>query len=224
LQPIVAAALDRYTAAGLSAQQAAVLRSLQFQIVDLGASTELGNARPGLIQIDDDAAGHGWYIDSTPGDDDEFPVVVAASELKAPAGSTAAQGVDLLTLVMHELGHELGLDDLDAAAAPHELMTENISEGTRRLPPSFGLSSAESDAAGLVLLPTSPIASGSSAGQLPTAGSATPASTIQVLAQQVAAQRANAAPLNAVQAGHRTLKSPSQAREVDALFADWDQS
>jgi len=226
LQPIVAAALDRYTAAGLSAQQAAVLRNLQFQILDLGASTELGNARPGLIQIDDDAAGHGWYIDPTPGDDEEFSIAIAANELQSPAGSLASQGIDLLTLVMHELGHELGLDDLEAASTPHELMTENIGSGTRRLPPSFALSPSASEAAGLLLLPTSPAATGSAgdAAQSPLAAQTAVPNTIQLLAQQVVAQRANAAPINSVPAGHRTLRSPSQTREVDALFADWDQS
>jgi hypothetical protein len=35
---------------------------------------------------------------------------------------------------MHELGHVLGLDDLDPAFAPHDLMTQTLGLGVRRLP------------------------------------------------------------------------------------------
>jgi hypothetical protein len=42
--------------------------------------------------------------------------------------------MDLLTVLMHELGHIAGLDDLDAASAPDWLMTESLAAGNRRLP------------------------------------------------------------------------------------------
>ena len=42
--------------------------------------------------------------------------------------------MDLLTAVMHELGHMLGDDDLLVANHPHDLMAETIPTGVRRLP------------------------------------------------------------------------------------------
>jgi len=133
LAPIMAEAIARWEATGLTPAQVAALRATQFEVLDLGNSRELGNARPGLIQIDDDAAGHGWYIDSTPADDAEFATAIAATEKQAASGSAASQ-MDLLTLVMHELGHELGLEDVSVASDPHHLMAENIAPGVRRLP------------------------------------------------------------------------------------------
>jgi hypothetical protein len=47
----------------------------------------------------------------------------------APAGD-----LDLLTAVMHEMGHQLGLGDLDAAADSHDLMFSPLVAGERRLP------------------------------------------------------------------------------------------
>ena len=42
--------------------------------------------------------------------------------------------MDLLTAVMHELGHVLGHDDLDAASHPTDLMSESLSVGIRHAP------------------------------------------------------------------------------------------
>ncbi len=83
---------------------------------------ELGHASPGLIQIDDNAAGWGWFVDPTPSDDSEFT---------GPVSSPVSGKMDLLTLVMHELGHELGLDH---AVSVNSLMSESLSTGTRRTP------------------------------------------------------------------------------------------
>jgi hypothetical protein len=71
------------------------------------------------IWIDDDAAGQGWYIDASPADDSEF----AASE------GPAAGKVDLLTILMHELGHILGKEHKDEG-----LMDELLAPGIRRRP------------------------------------------------------------------------------------------
>ncbi len=42
--------------------------------------------------------------------------------------------MDLLTVVMHEIGHVLGYGDLDPAAASGDLMSATLAEGVRRLP------------------------------------------------------------------------------------------
>ena len=114
----------RWRAAGLDAATAQLLSQSQIVVQDLGANL-LGLASPstGKIYLDDDAAGFGWFIDSTPGLDEEFG---------SPAGSLT-HGMDLLTTVMHEMGHLLGLADLEASDA---LMSDRLSTGIRRNPGS----------------------------------------------------------------------------------------
>ena len=62
-----------------------------------------------------DAAGRLWHVDLE-GD---------------PSGDSSA-GVDLVTVLAHELGHVLGYADLDPELAPDELMTGEIASGIRR--------------------------------------------------------------------------------------------
>jgi hypothetical protein len=131
LAPVVAEAVRRWEAAGLTADQLALLQSARFDLADLGSSGRLGETSLGgnLFTLDDDGAGRGWFVDATPGDDVEFGMWVTPVERGGAVG-----GYDLLTVVMHELGHTIGLDSLDPTAAPHDLMTATLDVGTRRLP------------------------------------------------------------------------------------------
>src|SRR6185503_15276582 len=70
LQPIVDEAIRRLSPT-LSAAQIAALRTVTFQVTDL-PWLEIGDYRDGTIWIDGDAAGYGWFVDHTPGDDREF--------------------------------------------------------------------------------------------------------------------------------------------------------
>ena len=90
-------------------------------------------AQPGLVQIDSTAAGYGWFVDPTPSTNVAFGQFVANTELQALADATANH-MDLLSIVMHELGHELGLPDLDPATHPYDLMAEQFDLGVRKLP------------------------------------------------------------------------------------------
>ena len=72
LRPIVQEAKSRWDAAGLDAAQAARLRRLDVKVADLPPG-HLGLALAGAIYVDRDAAGYGWFVDATPGDDREFP-------------------------------------------------------------------------------------------------------------------------------------------------------
>jgi hypothetical protein len=86
------------------------------------------------VRIDVNAGGFGWFIDPTPGDDAEFARAEDSGALTATADSAAFGRVDLLSVVMHELGHVYGLEDLPVAQGGHDLMATALVSGERRLP------------------------------------------------------------------------------------------
>ena len=94
LEPIFAEALRRW----LSITDDPRLFSVAFRIADLPGAA-LGLHDDDVIYLDATAAGKGWFIDPTPETDTEFD------------GVARVDGIDLLSVIMHELGHELGLDD-----------------------------------------------------------------------------------------------------------------
>ena len=133
LETIVVAAKSRWAASGLSAAQAAAIDSVTVAVADM-PGWYLGAASPGLIQIDSNAGGFGWFIDSTPLDDSEFGTTLSATRLgTSPSGAPAGR-IDLLTTVMHELGHVVGLDDSYLLADQNDLMYGFATPGERRLP------------------------------------------------------------------------------------------
>jgi ELWxxDGT repeat protein len=129
LQPIVQAAIGRWSALGLTPAQVAHLQSTTYVVANIGLARELGQASSGkVVTIDDNAAGFGWFVDTTPRDDQEFTKAISKSERVAP-GMTR---MDLLTVVMHEMGHILGLPDIDDDKSTG-VMTDAIAAGTRRV-------------------------------------------------------------------------------------------
>lgn len=62
------------------------------------------------ILFDDNGNGFGWYIDKTPETDEEYFHYNQSNILLAFSGGAMSK-VDLLSIVMHEMGHALGLDD-----------------------------------------------------------------------------------------------------------------
>ena len=113
LQPVVAEAAARWSAAGLTAAQAATLANVQFAVADLGgAYLGLANPATNKIRIDDDAAMFGWSVVSGQSSLDYGPMT-------NDKGPMTNYGVDLLTVVMHELGHLLGYEHSDDE---HDLM------------------------------------------------------------------------------------------------------
>ncbi|QEH37847.1 Copper resistance protein CopC [Aquisphaera giovannonii] len=120
LSPIVAEAVKRWQEGGYGANAIAALSGIRFEIADLPGGA-LGMSGPGVISIDANAAGYGWFVDPTPGDDLEF----------APGASGPARThVDLLSVVSHEMGHELGLDH----DAGDDVMAAALPVGERRTP------------------------------------------------------------------------------------------
>jgi len=119
LTPVVSAALARWEDAGLSEGQLEILSGLNIVVMDLHEDL-LGMADSSTVIIDSNAAGHGWFVDQTPGNDVEF------------SAGAAPEGLDLLTAVMHEMGHSLGL--ADQTSDPSDLMYAWLDTGERRLP------------------------------------------------------------------------------------------
>src|SRR5262249_23325356 len=113
-QPLLAEALARWQAAGIDTS---ALHGIDVRIANLGGHT-LGQAAGGVLWLDDNAAGWGWFVDATPWEDSEFTT----------PGNQGEQGrMDLLTVLEHEIGHLLGRD--------HEaegVMQETLTAGTRR--------------------------------------------------------------------------------------------
>jgi hypothetical protein len=132
LQPILHEAILLWTSLGLDPQSQQVLQTVQVNITDLPAPY-LGLASPQTIWLDPTAGGYGWFIDPTPADNREF-CSQPGDLWVAPEGSPAAGRMDLLTVVAHEMGHLLGLPDLDDPEEAGDLMGETLEPGVRKLP------------------------------------------------------------------------------------------
>jgi hypothetical protein len=88
------------------------LQGLRFVVTTLSTGI-LGEYVPGAIYLDATADGYGWFLN--------------------PTASPAASQVDLLTVVMHEMGHALGLPDITTPGST-DLMTQALATGLRRSP------------------------------------------------------------------------------------------
>jgi len=124
LDGVIAEAVERWSA--VVPYAGTVLNDVSFRIADFTGLT-LGIADRNVILIDSDAAGYGWFVDSTPSDDMEF----------GQAQSAAAGRIDLLTVVMHEMGHVLGFKD---TAASDNLMSDELPAGVRYSPAGLAAS------------------------------------------------------------------------------------
>jgi parallel beta-helix repeat protein len=116
LAPLVQTAIDYWAQAGASAIQVNTLKNASIEVASI-AGSELGLAGNGKIWIDDDAAGLGW-----------------STSLAAPA----ANKIDLLTVLLHEMGHLIGLSDIYTQGS-NSIMTGTFSPGQRRLPKASDL-------------------------------------------------------------------------------------
>ena len=133
LAPIVAEAAARWSAVVGAPAVDAALRRITIEVVDLKGLV-LAQTVGNVVVVDVDAAGHGWFVDATPEADTEFTIRASAGELRAQASSPALARIDLLSVVMHELGHVLGFAHVASSTTPPDAMTASIGLGVRRLP------------------------------------------------------------------------------------------
>src|SRR5262249_16389932 len=116
VRPLLAAALARWQAAGADTSG---LHGVDIRIADLGGLT-LAKAAGGVIWLHYSAAGWGWFVAATPWEDSEFTT---------PGDQGERGRMDLLTVLMHEVGHLLGHDHEESG-----LMAETLSAGARNDP------------------------------------------------------------------------------------------
>lgn len=119
----------------LTGADTSLLQAITIRIADLPGTT-LGVASGNTIWLDTNAAGWGWFVDKTPRSDAEF----------LRRSNQGEQGrMDLLSVIMHEMGHVLGFDH-------HEngVMQETLAPGVRLLPEGMKLINTARDTADVV--------------------------------------------------------------------------
>lgn len=125
LDRVVAFALAEWRESGLDAAQQTRLQRLRFEVTGL-TNLHLGEADGNVIRIDRTAGGRGWSVPQ-----ENEPDAVATDRL------------DLLSAVLHEMGHALGLPDTYATGDRGRVMFGWLAQGERRHP-------ARAEAAGIV--------------------------------------------------------------------------
>jgi hypothetical protein len=113
VQPLLNQAIARWQSAGVNTSP---LGNIDVRIADLGGLT-LGQAADGIITLDENAAGWGWFVDRTPRNDSEFT---------RPGNQGEQNRMDLLTVLEHEIGHLLGYDH-----EPRGVMKDMLAASTR---------------------------------------------------------------------------------------------
>ncbi len=132
LEAISREAISRWASVTPADSRVATLGSqFEFHITTL-PGLQLAELSGDTIYIDRDAAGHGWFVDLTPEDDLEFEQHDTFGNLVARQSSPALNRIDLLTVVMHELGHALGRTHVSDTS----LMGATLDSGVRRVPES----------------------------------------------------------------------------------------
>ena len=101
--PILAAAVQIWGLTSLTPIEAARLPLMTIAISNLPGD-RLASISGNTIIVDSNAAGRGWFVDPTPLGDTEYVNEVATT------GGAADNKVDLLTAILHELGHSIGRD------------------------------------------------------------------------------------------------------------------
>lgn len=120
--------LNRLAGSGFNVSALRAPGAVQISIAQLGDGVlGLADRHARRITLDDNAAGYGWYTDVT---DSAFTPTARGG--RAKPGSLAANRIDLVSVIAHEVGHLIGLND---SKFLDDLMGETLAVGVRRLPP-----------------------------------------------------------------------------------------
>ena len=123
----VAEAALREWSAVANREQTKLLRSVTFELFDdLPGNALAWSIGDGNILLDMNPAGYGWFVDGTPRESSESQSTNGT--LLAGPSSPAHRCMDLLTVMMHEIGHVLGCEH-----GADELMSATLAAGQRRL-------------------------------------------------------------------------------------------
>jgi hypothetical protein len=156
LDPIIEEAVSRWAKSSLvNETMLSTVDHVTFLIADLSGDT-LALAVDDTVIIDVDAAGHGWFVDATPDEDSEFTLQSGDGELVANPSSLAYGDMDLLTAVMHELGHVFGFEDLNPETNPDELMSATLNTGERHLLGNNGSGQSHDSSTNLLAMDLTP--------------------------------------------------------------------
>jgi hypothetical protein len=115
----------------LFAQNEQVINSIKLSFADLAGGAvgqTVGEGANATITLDDNAAGYNWFIDTTPADNSEFLPTSNPDEWVAKEGSAAYGKMDMLSVLLHEYGHALGIEH---SADNHDYMATTLTPGAR---------------------------------------------------------------------------------------------
>lgn len=128
--------IDQWLAAGISEAQAAQLASVTYQIADLETGNLAFVGENNQVTIDADASYLGWFVDETPWENEEFGSTDPLTGELFATEASALNRFDLLTAIMHEQGHILGLSHTDE---PGSILYGALGTGGRVLPTATDL-------------------------------------------------------------------------------------
>jgi hypothetical protein len=132
---MVRAGIERWRTSAISPEDMTRLEAATFEIADLPEG-QIASASGSGITIDETAAGYGWYTDQSPMEDSEFDVPVPGKELQTTEYSVAFGRMDLLTVVMRQLGQVYKQDKQSVNKELRPLMQNTLAPAVRRLPDS----------------------------------------------------------------------------------------
>jgi hypothetical protein len=211
---IVNEALARWRDAGYDTS---ALGAVKVGVTDL-PDNYLGTVTDGTVLIDGDAAGYGWYIDPMPSNDTEFPAV---------PGDAAYGRMDLLTVVMHEMGHLLGFEDggqglMETVLQPGERLSPAPQSGAAVGPAETSATPAPADG-GTGGSPTAavPLGGGSA---LPLSFAGVPLAPGRSLDGSLAALIVMLSPLPSARQMPPALNDPQRAAILDAVYTRFDDA
>ncbi|MFL6277377.1 MAG: HYR domain-containing protein, partial [Blastocatellia bacterium] len=127
------AAIQRWKEAGIADEDLARLQAVTFELADLPAG-QIASVKGNFIRVDETGAGYGWFLDNTPEGDYEYDVLVIGKELQTTELSPANGRMDLLTVLVRELGavYLQGRNKTPKKLRP--LMEPTLSPSVRRVP------------------------------------------------------------------------------------------